>query len=181
MGATNGSQRNNVVTNARSTDQELQEIPNGKRTEGIPKNVETGERGRADQVPFTEQRGIQDRYNGNAAKEQSNAEERNGLGESATHDVLGNASEGVRSGSPKRQRLTPAQKKNAKASETPGHNFHISDIDEIGNGGLKTKYNDNVAAIKLLKQFVSEHSLAMPGKSKNMKYSTTSAHYSFGM
>lgn len=39
-------------------------------------------------------------------------------------------------------------------------NFRITTDDDIGAGGIKTKYKDNIAAIKLLKQLESEQRLA---------------------
>ena len=62
--------------------------------------------------------------------------------------------------------LTPAQKKNAKPSEIAGHNFTITEDDNIGVGGEKTKYRNNVEAIKLLKQLEAENRLATPSEQK---------------
>ena len=64
------------------------------------------------------------------------------------------------------QKLKPSQRKNAKQSEIPGHNFTIQDSDDIGGGGLKTKYANNVAAIKLLKELESDNRLATPEEQK---------------
>lgn len=61
--------------------------------------------------------------------------------------------------------LTPAQKKDAKASEIPGHNFTITEK-SLGEGGPKTKYANNVAAIKLLKKLEAEGRLATPSEQK---------------
>lgn len=69
------------------------------------------------------------------------------------------------------EKLTPAQKKNAKAKEVPGHNFTITESDEIGKGGPKAKYKDNIEAIKLLKQLEAESRLATPEEQKVL------AHY----
>lgn len=61
--------------------------------------------------------------------------------------------------------LTPAQKKDAKASEIPGHNYTITEK-SLGEGGPKTKYANNVAAIKLLKKLEAENRLATPSEQK---------------
>ena len=57
--------------------------------------------------------------------------------------------------------LTPAQKTDAKPSETPGHNYTVTK-DSLGDGGVKTKYKNNVEAIKLLKQLEAEGRQATP-------------------
>lgn len=59
--------------------------------------------------------------------------------------------------------LTPAQKANAKPSETPGHNYTVTK-DSLGDGGVKTKYKNNVEAIKLLKQLEAECRQATPAE-----------------
>lgn len=59
--------------------------------------------------------------------------------------------------------LTPAQKANAKPSETPGHNYTVTK-DSLGDGGVKTKYKNNVEAIKLLKQLEAEGRQATPAE-----------------
>lgn len=61
--------------------------------------------------------------------------------------------------------LTPAQKKDAKASEIPGHNYTITEK-SLGEGGPKTKYENNIAAIKLLKKLEAENRLATPSEQK---------------
>lgn len=61
--------------------------------------------------------------------------------------------------------LTPAQKTDAKASEIPGHNYTITEK-SLGEGGPKTKYANNVAAIKLLKKLEAENRLATPSEQK---------------
>ena len=43
-----------------------------------------------------------------------------------------------------------------------GNNYRITAADEIGRGGKKTKYRNNVAAIRLLKQLEAEGRLATP-------------------
>lgn len=64
------------------------------------------------------------------------------------------------------KKLAPAQKKTAKAKEVPGHNFTITEEENIGKGGPKAKYRDNVEAIKLLKQLEAESRLATPEEQK---------------
>lgn len=64
------------------------------------------------------------------------------------------------------KKLAPAQKKAAKAKEVPGHNFTITEEENIGKGGPKAKYKDNVEAIKLLKQLEAENRLATPEEQK---------------
>lgn len=59
--------------------------------------------------------------------------------------------------------LTPAQKKDAKPIETPGHNYTVTQ-DSLGDGGVKTKYQNNVKAIKLLKQLEAEGRAATPAE-----------------
>ena len=64
------------------------------------------------------------------------------------------------------KKLAPAQKKAAKAKEVPGHNFTITEEENIGKGGPKAKYKDNVEAIRLLKQLEAENRLATPEEQK---------------
>lgn len=59
--------------------------------------------------------------------------------------------------------LTPAQKADAKPSETSGHNYTVTK-DSLGDGGVKTKYKNNVEAIKLLKQLEAEGRQATPAE-----------------
>jgi|GEM_PF-880052 len=50
--------------------------------------------------------------------------------------------------------------------EFSGHNFKITDDNEIGTGGEKTKFKQNIDAIKLLKQLESEGRKATPSEQK---------------
>ena len=43
-----------------------------------------------------------------------------------------------------------------------GHDYHITDADELGKGGAKTKARQNLAAIKLIKQLEEEGRMATP-------------------
>lgn len=55
---------------------------------------------------------------------------------------------------------------NNSFSQSSRINFKITPEDSIGSGGLKTKFKDNVAAIKLLKQLETENRLATPEEQK---------------
>lgn len=116
--------------------------------------------------PEVEGRGVQvTGDNGRAAGERPVSGERRPAGESAAQSGTGSNSEGTSERGSVRS-LRPAQKKKAKASEVPGHNFTITADENIGKGGVKTKYKDNVAAIKLLKQLEAEDRLATPEEQK---------------
>lgn len=116
--------------------------------------------------PEVEERGVQvTGDNGRAAGERPVSGERRPAGESAAQSGTGSNSEGTSERGSVRS-LRPAQKKKAKASEVPGHNFTITADENIGKGGAKTKYKDNVAAIKLLKQLEAEDRLATPEEQK---------------
>ena len=104
-------------------------------------------------------------HSGRAAGERPVSGERGLAGESAAQSSTGSDSERT-SERGSILALKPAQKKNAKASEVPGHNFTITDDENIGKGGAKTKYKDNVAAIRLLKQLEAENRLATPEEQK---------------
>ena len=116
--------------------------------------------------PEVEGRGVQvTGDNGRAAGERPVSGERRPAGESAAQSGTGSNSEGTSERGSVRA-LRPAQKKKTKASEVPGHNFTITADENIGKGGAKTKYKDNVAAIKLLKQLEAEDRLATPEEQK---------------
>lgn len=116
--------------------------------------------------PEVEGRGVQvTGDNGRAAGERPVSGGRRPAGESAAQSGTGSNSEGTSERGSVRA-LRPAQKKKAKASEVPGHNFTITADENIGKGGAKTKYKDNVAAIKLLKQLEAEDRLATPEEQK---------------
>lgn len=85
----------------------------------------------------------------------------NGAGSVSAYSVQGENSTGAtgRGTVP----LTPAQKADAKPSETPGHNYTVTK-DSLGDGGVKTKYKNNVEAIKLLKQLEAEGRQATPAE-----------------
>lgn len=81
----------------------------------------------------------------------------------AGRDAGDGGGDGTKPGNPgllpgaKRQRVTPYS-----APRNSGLNFRITDADQIGKGGLRQKYKDNVTAIKLLKQIEAENRLATP-------------------
>lgn len=139
----------------------LEGKPEGDRSEGIRSAEKTGETGRnskqGNKVGLSENA----RVDGEHAGKKSVPRERNGAGAGAAQGVSGDGSQGTAE-----RALRPAQRKKSRASEIPGHNYHISDTDNIGKGGLKTKYKDNVAAIRLLKQLESENRLATPEEQK---------------
>ena len=63
----------------------------------------------------------------------------------------------------------PADKKDKAprssiSHESVGHNFHITAESGIGEGGLKTKFQQNIEAIKLLKQIEAEGRMATPSE-----------------
>lgn len=49
-----------------------------------------------------------------------------------------------------------------KPAEVPGHNFHITKASGVGEGGEKTKFKQNIEAIKLLKKLEAEGRRATP-------------------
>ena len=51
-----------------------------------------------------------------------------------------------------------------KPEEVPGENYHITRVTKLGDGGEKTKYKNNVAAIRLLKQLETEGRRATPSE-----------------
>ena len=144
----------------------LQGIPEGVRAEGIPTAEEGEPSGRSGGAGDREGAAVLRRYDGSVEGEKSNSRNRGRDRDIQASTDAGSPGEGTDKRLPVSERLRSAQKKKAKASETPGHNFHITDADNIGKGGLKTKYKDNVAAIKLLKQLESENRLATPEEQK---------------
>lgn len=95
------------------------------------------------------------------AEKRSGTRGSNGAGSVSAHSGQGENSTGTagRGTVP----LTPAQKADAKPSETPGHNYTVTK-DSLGDGGVKTKYKNNVEAIKLLKQLEAEGRQATPAE-----------------
>lgn len=60
--------------------------------------------------------------------------------------------------------LENAQPAISNPAEIPGHNFHITDESGVGEGGLKTKFKQNIDAINLLKQLEAEGRMATPSE-----------------
>lgn len=95
------------------------------------------------------------------AEERSGSGGSDGAGSVSAHSGQGENSTGTagRGTVP----LIPAQKSDAKATEIPGHNYTITK-ESLGDGGLKTKYKNNVKAIKLLKQLEADGRQATPAE-----------------
>ena len=170
------NQENNVTTEQKPT-QEVEangHDDNAQGLRGVPENVSEREVPRAEGERETErvrEGNVDERgsevtgHSGRAAGERPVPGERGLAGESAAQSSTGSDSEGTSERGSVRA-LKHSQKKNAKASEVPGHNFTITDDENIGKGGAKTKYKDNVAAIRLLKQLEAENRLATPEEQK---------------
>lgn len=154
-----------------ATDSErLQDIPDGQTSAGVQENESRGnsgnireaeDRGNDGEVLRTDgllqgesTKTDNGRPNGSDKVRERDSVQSEGTGESRT----------VRAGVEKE--LAPAQKKNAKPKEVPGHNFTITDEDKIGDGGPKAKFRDNINAIKLLKKLEEENRLATPEEQK---------------
>ena len=144
----------------------LQRVSEGERTEGVQGTEESKQAGRGSDEGDRERKTVLQRNSGNAGSTESVAKNGRRVGDIQTSTDVGSPGEGTDKRLPVSERLRPAQKKTAKARETPGHNFQITDADNIGKGGLKTKYKDNVAAIRLLKELESENRLATPEEQK---------------
>lgn len=144
----------------------LQGVPEGERTEGVQGTEESKQAGRGSNEGDRERKTVLQRNVGDAGNAESTAENGRRVGDIQASTDAGSSGQGTDERLSVSARLRPAQHKKAKASEIPGHNFHITDADNIGKGGLKTKYKDNVAAIKLLKQLESENRLATPEEQK---------------
>ena len=170
------NQANNATTEQKPT-QEVEangHDDNAQGLRGIPENVSEREVPRTEGERETErvrEGNVDERgsevtgHSGRATGERPVPGERGLTGESAAQSSTGSDSEGTSERGSVRA-LKPSQKKNAKASEVPGHNFTITDDENIGKGGAKTKYKDNVAAIRLLKQLEAENRLATPEEQK---------------
>ena len=170
------NQENNVTTEQKPT-QEVEangHDDNAQGLRGVPENVSEREVPRTEAERETErvrEGNVDERgsevtgHSGRAAGERPVPGERGLAGESTAQSSTGSDSEGTSERGSVRA-LKPSQKKNAKASEVPGHNFTITDDENIGKGGAKTKYKDNVAAIRLLKQLEAENRLATPEEQK---------------
>ena len=97
----------------------------------------------------------------NGAEESGRNTDSGKLGERGSRS----ANDGSRNGAGKLQAdlsVTP-DKDGTKPAETPGHNHHFKK-ERLEGVGVKTKFKNNVAAIRLLKQLEAEGRMATPGE-----------------
>ena len=149
-----GSENGNDETRAGGVSENQQSEP----VQGAESSGETGRvSGQSDEQ---HERQVQ-RPENEPAEKRSGTRGSNGAGSVSAHSGQGENSTGAaRRGTVP---LTPAQKADAKPSETPGHNYTVTK-DSLGDGGVKTKYKNNVEAIKLLKQLEAEGRQATPAE-----------------
>lgn len=136
-------------------------VSENQQSEPVQGAESSGETGRVSgQSDEQHERQVQQSEN-EPAEKRSGTRGSNGAGSVSTHSGQGENSTGTagRGTVP----LTPAQKADAKPSETPGHNYTVTK-DSLGDGGVKTKYKNNVEAIKLLKQLEAEGRQATPAE-----------------
>ena len=136
-------------------------VSENQQSEPVQGAESSGETGRVSgQSDEQHERQVQQSEN-EPAEKRSGTRGSNGAGSVSAHSGQGENSTGTagRGTVP----LTPAQKADAKPSETPGHNYTVTK-DSLGDGGVKTKYKNNVEAIKLLKQLEAEGRQATPAE-----------------
>lgn len=136
-------------------------VSENKQPEPVRAAESSGETGRVSgQSDEQHERQVQ-RPKNEPAEKRPSTRGSNGAGSVSAHSGQGENSTGAagRGTVP----LTPAQKADAKPSETPGHNYTVTK-DSLGDGGVKTKYKNNVEAIKLLKQLEAEGRQATPAE-----------------
>lgn len=136
-------------------------VSENKQPEPVRAAESSGETGRVSgQSDEQHERQVQ-RPKNEPAEKRPSTRGSNGAGSVSAHSGQGENSTGAagRGTVP----LTPAQKADAKPSETPGHNYNVTK-DSLGDGGVKTKYKNNVEAIKLLKQLEAEGRQATPAE-----------------
>lgn len=136
-------------------------VSENKQSEPVQGAESSGETGRVSgQSDEQHERQVQ-RPENEPAEKRPSTRGSNGAGSLSAHSGQGENSTGAagRGTVP----LTPAQKADAKPSETPGHNYTVTK-DSLGDGGVKTKYKNNVEAIKLLKQLEAEGRQATPAE-----------------
>ena len=146
-----------AVTSERYGDVETKSDGKADENKGQVKNDEgtersTGQSGRSserDRTADTER---------NADSEKSTGED--AARESRTNDSTGNGERGDQSNLQGRGR----RGLNTDLKEVPGHNYRITDESGIGEGGEKTKFKQNIEAVKLLKQLESENRMATPSE-----------------
>lgn len=136
-------------------------VSENKQSEPVQGAESSGETGRVSgQSDEQHERPVQ-RPENEPAEKRPSTRGSNGAGSVSAHSGQGENSTGAaRRGTVP---LTPAQKADAKPSETPGHNYTVTK-DSLGDGGVKTKYKNNVEAIKLLKQLEAEGRQATPAE-----------------
>ncbi len=136
-------------------------VSENQQSEPVQGAESSGETGRvSEQSDEQHERQVQ-RLENEPAEKRPSTRGSNGAGSVSAHSGQGENSTGAvgRGTVP----LTPAQKADAKPSETPGHNYTVTK-DSLGDGGVKTKYKNNVEAIKLLKQLEAEGRQATPAE-----------------
>ncbi len=156
-----------VISDIFNKDKKQEDVVKSKEE---PKQTGSAEKGEIEDDE-TDIRGTSTRDNSKPVGERPDTDERNTRGSVQTPQRKRNVGDGtgergVYGEIEEPEALTPAQKKNAKPSEVAGHNFTITDEDNIGDGGEKTKYRNNVEAIKLLKKLEAENRLATPSEQK---------------
>jgi N12 class adenine-specific DNA methylase/adenine-specific DNA methylase len=151
------------VTDNGNNEGRYSEVPRGQVSEGSGRSQEERnvEQAGTGQLHVGEQQ-VQ-RPETKYPKERPNTEGRNNDGGIQENPRSGKSSAGTAERG--NDVLTPAQKKDAKASEIPGHNYTITEK-SLGEGGPKTKYENNINAIKLLKKLEAEGRLATPSEQK---------------
>ena len=80
----------------------------------------------------------------------------------ATQAPGGRPGAGSKAGIPEQR--PPVKPTRTLDANKPGSDYIITDADQLGQGGAKTKYRNNVAAIRLLKQLEGEKRLATPAE-----------------
>lgn len=143
----------------------LQSVPEGGTAETVQELNGKQDLGGVRGQEVSGSNGLLSRNNGATdAGQSSNAR---GLhGESTPQQYVSGTSERTNKRNDVPQGLTPAQQADAKAEETPGHNFTIKSSSDVADNGKKKKYQGNIAAIKLLKKLESEGRMATPAEQK---------------
>ena len=143
----------------------LQSVPEGGTAETVQELNGKQDLGGVRGQEVSGSNGLLSRNNGATdAGQSSNAR---GLhGESTPQQYVSGTSERTDKRNDVPQGLTPAQQADAKAEETPGHNFTIKSSSDVADNGKKKKYQGNIAAIKLLKKLESEGRMATPAEQK---------------
>lgn len=136
-------------------------VSENQQPEPVQGAESSGETGRVSRQSDEQNERQVQRSENEPAEKRSGTRGSNGAGSVSAHSGQGENSTGAagRGTVP----LTPAQKADAKPSETPGHNYTVTK-DSLGDGGVKTKYKNNVEAIKLLKQLEAEGRQATPAE-----------------